>query len=47
MQMNIKPLAEIWYQCIVNGTKTIDDCPETYKGVSLKSAVEQLLKDRQ
>lgn len=45
--MNIKPLAEIWYQCIINGTKSIDDCKETYKGEPLKATVQQLLKERQ
>lgn len=39
-------LAEIWYQCIINGTKSLDDCPETKKGKPLKSVVIELLKER-
>lgn len=42
MQTNY--LAEIWYQCIINGTKTFDDCPDTYKDVSVKPIVLELLK---
>ena len=37
-------LAEIWYQCIIHGTKSIDECPETRNGEPLKSVVVDLLK---
>lgn len=41
-------LAEIWYQCIINGTLSIDKCPEKDRlGNPLKSVVVQMIKERQ
>lgn len=41
--METNMYARLWYNCIVRGTKTYAECPETIRKYSVKPVVKEML----